>query len=148
MRTVSAVISISLLIILLLVNPVIGSSDWEEYWRFQGDIYSYNKDNIKHRTKNIVQVWSKVVYSDKGREKLIQIMRNRGMSTEGYDKLAHSIDLSEIDCKKKMCQLLSVTHYDTDGSVLYSGSSDKPRWKYIVPDSIFDPLRKIVCNNQ
>jgi len=73
MKIICSVISLSFMVLLLLVTPVIGSDDWVEYGRSKiGDIYSYNKGNIEHRSKYIVQVWDKQVYSEKGREKNIQ----------------------------------------------------------------------------
>lgn len=135
------------LIILLFVTPVFGSSDeWVEYdISKNGNIYSYNKGNIKHRTKNIVQVWIKEVFSDEGREKIIQPMRKGGLPTEEWEKLSHTLVLDEIDCKKRRYQILSVTHYDTDGKGFSIHLYDKPKWDYIVPRSTMNTLRKKVC---
>ena len=146
MKTVYSVI-VSVLFVILLVTPVIGSSDdWVEYGiSYDDNVYFYNKVNIKRTTKDIVQVWGKVVFSKEGREKYIEEMRNRGMSTEGYDKLSHNLDLEEIDCKNQRYKFLSITHYDTEGRVLNSGSSDESNWSDISPDSTMDTLRKEVC---
>ena len=135
---------LSVLFVLLLVNPVIGS-DWVKYWRYKENIYFYNRVSVKHIKEDIVQVWGKVVFSDEAREKDIQGMRKWGLSTEGYDKLSHTLDLYEIDCKNQRYQFLSVTHYDTDGSVIKGLSYDKPDWTHILPNSIMDNLRKKVC---
>jgi len=111
-----------------------------------GNDVSYKTENIqKNGGKFIVQVWEKEVYSDKGREELIQKMRDNEMSTERYDKLKDTMTLYEIDCKKKRRNILSVTDYDTDDKVLFSHSYDKQEWVYIVPDSKFDSFRKEVC---
>ena len=145
MKKVYSVIFLPFLIILLLVTPVFGS-DWVEYGRSKsGSVFLYNKVNIKHRTRNIVQVWCRLVFSKEDRENRIQNRRNRGVSTEGYDKLSHALLLNEINCKKLEIHTLSITEYDTDGSVLYSRSSDKSDWSYIPPDTIWDKLRKTVC---
>lgn len=66
MKTIYSVIFLPFLIILLLVTSVNGSSDdWVEYGRATNDnIHSYNKVKILHRTKDIVQVWCEIVYSD------------------------------------------------------------------------------------
>ena len=147
MKPVYSIMSLSFLTILLLVTPVIGSSDdWVEYGiSYDDNVYFYNKVNIKRTTKDIVQVWGKVVFSKEGREQYIQKLRYQGMSTEGYDKLSHNLDLEEIDCKNQMYKFLSITHYDTEGRVLNSGSSDESNWSYISPDSTMDTLRKEVC---
>jgi hypothetical protein len=147
MKTIYSVIFLPCLIILLLVTPVIGSSDdWVEFGRLtNGDVFLYNKVRIKHRTKDIVQVWDKCVYSDEGRETEIQEKRKRGSSTEGYDNLSNTMSLIEIDCKKQMSQFLSITDYDTDGKILFNHSYDNPTWSHILPESAMDVLRGKVC---
>jgi len=145
MKTVYSVIFLFCLIILLPVTPVYGS-DWVEFWRFDdGSVFFYNKVNIKHRTKHIVHVWEKGVYSDEGREEDIQSRRKEGLSTEGWDKLSHDLTLYEIDCKKRKYQILSGIIYNTDGSIISSFSFDEPDWDYIPPDTMMDTLRKKVC---
>jgi len=139
MKTISSVIFLSFLIILLLVTPVNGSSNWVKYARSNGDILSYNKIHIK-RTKDIVKVWTKIVFSDAGRG-----TNNRGSSNEKRDKLSFNKSLIEIDCKEERVRLLSFIQYNTDGSVLNSRYHDKPEWKYIPPDSMLDMLRENVC---
>ena len=160
MKTIGSVITLSFLIIVLFVTPVIGSDWLLEYnrgnhyetpvigsnvWKvFQMDnndnVFSYNTVSIKRQTKNVVQVWEKIVYSEKGREK-----HNQEITKKGYDKLSHSLDLVEIDCKKEMSRFLSITDYDKDGLVLNSLSFDKPEWDHIIPDTTMDTLRKKVC---
>ena len=67
------------------------------------------------------------------------------MSTEKWNKLLHILVLQETDCKKKKSQILSIVHYDTDGNVLFTQTYDKPEWRYIVPGSAYDNLRKKIC---
>ena len=150
MKTVYSVIFLPCLIILLLITPVIGSSDdWVEYGRSYNDnVYFYNSVRIKPTTKDIVQVLTKKVYSDVGKQEYIEERRKVDFTTEGYDKLSHTLDLYEIDCKKKMNNLLSISHYDMDNKILYHHSYDKPDWNYIISSSMFDYLREIVCVTQ
>ena len=147
MNKISSVVSLSFLIILLLVSPVIGSSDWVEYGRdIGGTVWSYNKVNIeKDGGMHIVQVWEKIVFSDKGRENIIQDRTKNGYSTEGWDKLSEGKGLFEIDCNKQRIRMLSVHQYDTDGNVLFSYSDDNPEWDYIPPNTLVDTSRKKVC---
>ena len=128
-------------------DTVNGSSNgWVEYDRDNyGDVYFYNKASVKHTTNDIVQVWCKVVYSDEDRKMLIQQLRKAGLPSNGYNKLSHRLHLEKIDYKKRKYQTLSLSEYDTDGRVLFSGSSDKQDWEHIIPDSIMDTLQKKVC---
>jgi hypothetical protein len=142
MKKISSIISLSFLVLLLLVGCVGSSSNLIK----SGDDVSYKMENIQNNGgQYIVQVWEKEVYSDKGREELIQKMRDNEMSTQRYDKLKETMTLYEIDCKKKRRNILSVTDYDMDGKLIFSHSYDKQEWVYIVPDSKFDSFRKEVC---
>ena len=146
MKTIYSVIFLPFLIILLFVTPVKGFSDWVEYWVSpKGNIFSYNKISITCRTKDIVQVWEREVFSAEGRVRQIRLMEKMELSPEGYDKISHILISYEIDCKKKMFQKLSFTHYDTDNNVLLTHTPDIPDWSYIVTDSVKDTLREKVC---
>jgi hypothetical protein len=146
MKTIYSVIFLPFLIILLLVPPVNGSEDWVKYWLSpKGNIFSYNKVSLTQRTKDVVQVWEREVFSDEGRVRQIQLMKKMELSPERYDKISHILISYEIDCKKKMFQKLSFTHYDTDNNVLLTHSPDIPDWHYIVTDSVRDTLREKVC---
>lgn len=146
MKTIYSVIFLPFLIILLLMTPVNGAEDWVEYWVSpMGNIFSYNKISLTHSTKDIVQVWEREVFSAEGRVRQIRLMEKMELSPEGYDKISHILISYEIDCKKKMFQKLSFTHYDTDNKVLLTHSPDIPDWNYIVTDSVRDTLREKVC---
>jgi hypothetical protein len=150
MKKVHSVIVLSFLIILLLLTSVNGAEDWVKYSvDKEGNAYSYNKITIKHRTENVVEVWEKVVFSNAGKEKYVQNLKNMGWWMEGWDKFSYSVFLNEIDCKKEMSRILSGTDYDANGSPLKNISSDELKeWIDIVSDSMMDTLRKEVCPNK
>jgi len=134
---------LSVLILLLLVSPVIGSSDWvKHYTDSNGDVIFYK---IEHRIKDRVQVWVKRVFSEEGSKEFTQDSRSNGLSTEGWNRLEHFTSLYEIECNEKKGRVLSVVIYDKGGRVVYSASFGKPKWEYTVPDSIGDTFRKKVC---
>jgi len=123
-----------------------GSSDWVEYGFNDDCIFLYQKENVvKNGGSHIVQVWSKQVFSNKGRENKIQIRTKNNMSTEGYDKLSYERISYRIDCKKQMSNILSIITNNKDGAVLSSYEYDKGEWEYINPESVMDTLQKIVC---
>jgi hypothetical protein len=146
-KKVYSVIFLPYLIVLLLVTSVDGSSDeWvalgdDSY----GDTFLYNKSKIEHITTDIVRVWDKVVYSDEGGKRWIQFNIKGTYSTEGYDKLSHTLFLTEIDCEKERYRHLSLTDYDKDGMVLTGRSYNEPHWSDIPPNSVMNTLRNEVC---
>jgi len=147
MKKISSVISLSFFIIVLFVTPVIGSSEWVDYGRNKdGDVYFYMKINIdKGKGKYIVQVWDKQLYFDKGREKIIQIVKKMGWPTEEWNKIEDVMSFYEIDCKKKGIRKISYIFFDTSGNSVYSRSYDNLKWVFIPPDTMLDILQKKVC---
>jgi len=147
MKTVYSVIFLSFLIIFPLVTTVNGNDDWVIYeTSYGGDVYSYSKVSIKPKTKDMVQVWSKQVYSDKSREEVIQKLMESGLFTKTeLEKLSYNVILQEIDCKEKKSRIVSIRYYDKDSNVLYSSAVEKIIWTYIIPDTVTDILRKKVC---
>ena len=144
------IISLSFLILLLLVSNVNSSSDWVKYIVDKdGNVHSYRKGDIKKDGGNyIVQVWDKTGYSYKSKEKEIQLRKESGLSTEGYDKLSNENILIEIDCKKKRKRILSIIQLNTNGKILHSIDIDKGGWIYIISDSNDENLLKKVCPNK
>jgi hypothetical protein len=107
-----------------------------------GNVTSYKKVTIeKGREKYVV----KEFFSDKGREEYIQDMIEKGLSTNGYEKLSNIQSLSEIDCKKNNIMNISVFYFDTEGKKLDSHFVDKPKWVKIPNNSFFNSLLKEVC---
>jgi len=122
------------------------SPDWVEYGFNDDCIFLFKKVNtVKDGGSPIVQVWSKQVFSNNGRENKIKIRKNNSMSIEGYDKLSYEKISYQIDCKKQMSNILSITTNKKDGTVLSSYEYGKEKWEYIHPDSVMDTLQKIVC---
>ena len=121
--------------------------DWVEYGRTNdGNVFLYNKKNITKSGKtNIVKVWVMNVYSGQGRLNRVKEIREIGLSTERWDSLSYNITLDNIDCNNNKLRTLSITEYDKNGLVLFRYNGDESRWDYIVPDSIGDTLRTIVC---
>ncbi|OPY10731.1 MAG: hypothetical protein A4E70_00524 [Syntrophus sp. PtaU1.Bin005] len=141
MKTIPSMICSFFLILLLLPDPAVGSSDWVEYGRSdQGDIYLYHPATMKQKTKDIMQVWVKVVFSDKGKKHYAQWLKNKGEPVEGYEKLSHTLSLMEIDAKSPRFRILYGSEYDMDDKELFRGSRDAP-WKDILPRSTQERLK-------
>jgi len=153
MKKICSVIFLSFLVLVLLVSceksSTQSSSDWVKYKVDEnGHVLSYKKGNIKKDDGYyIVQVWGKLVFSDKDRKEEIQVRKKKGFSIEGYDKLSEEIFLDEIDCKKRIYSTLSMKGYDTEGKVIFTENydDDKLMLGYIVPGSYRDTVLKKFC---
>jgi len=165
MKKISSVISLSLLVLFLLVNPVNVYSEsvesqqniespilipakpdskvWEYYWK---NLY-YNKNNMT-KSSNIISVWSYQIVSDAGKKEMIDNVKEfynleTSIKYQNYD---HNLYLDEIDCKKKLTRLKEIMHYDNKGNVLNSHKFNNNKdWKSIPRETILEVLYNKVC---
>lgn len=141
---------IILLFVLLIFNPPnVSGSDWVVFGTTEddGDVFLFDKESIKHRTKDIVQFCERRDLSDIGRKNFIKDLIDNGAPIGGYLKISHIDCLREIHCLERKTRVLSIINYDSDGYVLDRGSFANPPWNSITSDSIGDDLRKMVCQN-
>lgn len=113
-------------------------ADWKFYAASEQILYYYDAQNITHPSKNIVRVWERWDYTEKG------VLDMVGTSGKKYENLSHSIILWEINCSEKKDRGLSLTHYDHKGSVVHSISSPSD-WNFIVPETVGEVIYKEVC---
>lgn len=145
MKSFNSVIFLSILFILLFNNPVFGS-DWVQYgMSSDGNLYSYDKNDVKYSNNDIVQVWERFDFSDEGKDRQIKTLLDEKDSIKGWEKLSYSVSFSEINCKERKTQLLSLTLYDRNNGILQSYLSDTPDWKEILSDTPGDTLRELLC---
>jgi hypothetical protein len=117
------------------------SEAWGQDWRLYGEdgfaTYYYDAEKIIRISKNIVRVWSKVVFTKEGAA---------GLATrlgKGFKTLGFSIDLSEFDCVKGEYKELQRTFFSQRAT--YLGEDRNLLWGYVSQGSIQEKLYKIVC---
>jgi hypothetical protein len=123
-------------------------------WEFfgfdrSGNAWFYDTESIS-TFGNIVQVWEKEIYSEKGKQNYIKSLVQKKLSVKGYKNLDCSLDLLKIDCSKRRFQMLNGIDYASDGSVLYSAdfSENEAEWSPIYPGSVGEVLFKKVCETE
>jgi hypothetical protein len=114
---------------------------WGQDWRLYGEdgfaTYYYDAEKIIRISKNIVRVWSKVVFTKEGAA---------GLATrlgKGFKTLGFSIDLCEFDCVKGEYKELQRTFFSQRAT--YLGEDRNLLWGYVSQGSIQEKLYKIVC---
>jgi hypothetical protein len=116
---------------------------WGEDWKvFASGVYGlcyYDAESITRPSKNIVRVWEKIVYSEKG---VIKAVKELG---ERYKTASYSLDLSEIDCIEKKRNTLMLVFYAKGGSVISTEQLSETEWSFIIPGSMEEILYKAVC---
>jgi hypothetical protein len=113
--------------------------DWKLFGTdAEGNSRYYDPQSIKRVSKDIVQVWTKMVFKEKGEQFMI---RKLGPEFKGLDS---ETVFYEFNCNEKKRRTLSLTFYKKDGSVL-NNSGNTSSWSFIVPESVLESLFNIVC---
>jgi tetratricopeptide (TPR) repeat protein len=107
--------------------------------------YYYDKTTLKKLPQKHIQVW---IREEQDASSLLEFRKSNNLSTKGYEKFSHSLNLWEIDCGSQKIGLISYHHYDDKGQVLDSNSIDKLQMNTIVPDSLAESFYKTFCGKK
>lgn len=130
-------------------------SGQQEEWAYITTISSDNrkvyfapKRTVPSENKAI-KTWIKLVSGGPFSSFMQGVIRaENNLSTEGYDKYSHTMELVEINCIKRQARWLTSIDYDEKGEVLESRDTPESRWNDVVPDSIGETILEKVCVSQ
>ena len=114
-------------------------ADWKYLSETSLGTLFYDVESITRPAKNIVRVWSKLVYSEKGRNYMVEKFGSH------HENKEYTFDLWEFNCSDKMIRPLSSIAYSKNGEVLESFNYDVSKWDFLPPGSIKEMLSKAVC---
>jgi ketosteroid isomerase-like protein len=84
--------------------------------------------------------------NEKAKTKYFSILQSVGKAPVNPHLIHYVFELSEIDCVKEKTKDLSTIIYDEKGHMLYSSPKDVAGgWNSILPDSVAEKLKNIVC---
>jgi hypothetical protein len=124
-------------LIIISIGEVYGA-DWKLYYFDEKKSYLYDAQSITRPSKNIVRVWIRWDYTEKG------VMGTVGKFGKKYENLDHLKYLCEINCVEKMIRYLLAAYYDNKRKVIHSLSSS-PERHFIIPESMGENLYKEIC---
>ena len=143
MKSLLVTLGISLTVIGL---AILGHAEvWGADWRFfsSTDLYEcfYYEDSMTHPSKNMVQLWIKLEYTEKGVTGKVKEFGKH------YEPLKYSLQLWEINCATKKEHILLNKDYSAEGNIL---NTKPPKggfssWKSIPKGSVGESLLKAVC---
>jgi len=111
---------------------------WKLYATNEFGYNYFDEGNITRPSKNMVRVWVKSLFTDKG------VISMVGQLGRRYENLSHDTSLWEVNCSEKKWRFLTSTGYSKNGDVL-SSSGEEFEWRFIVPGTVSDLLLKEVC---
>jgi len=154
-------------IALMLLSSVGYGADWKYIFKdADNSEWFYDTQSIS-LSQDTVNVWTKIVLSDKAKEDAIKKFQSRnplfkdeyedrGDHTEYMSKLqhwqgqekisiTHRIDRYEIDCVKNRIKAVSFAWFDSADEVIQSKNTPDSLFHDIAPDSITAKLAAAVC---
>ena len=126
-----------------------GESEGREWVSFESDDvyqYAYNEDSIALSGKDMVKVW--VRWEGKDAETRQKIIDQREAKKELYQEYQGSKQLLEINCSKRVMDVLTSTDYKTNGDTIWSMTFSSRDPQSIPPESRVGNLAKIVCKKK
>ncbi|MGA2318001.1 MAG: surface-adhesin E family protein [Thermodesulfobacteriota bacterium] len=146
MKSLSIRLGVTLVIIglALFTYAEVGAEDWMFYGKTDKYSCFYDAKSISHPSENIVEVWEKQDYTNKGVNFMVE-----GLG-EKYKNLSHSITLWQINCADKKFHFLSLTYYSKEEKVIHSwkvlySSGPSEEWSPFTTGSLGKRLFKEVC---
>jgi len=123
-----------------------GAADWTPFVEDQAFKHFYDRQSIAHLKNGLVRVAIKVDPKGKeGRDFLLNVRQQIGLSLDGYENYGFSLTVMEIDCPGKRKRILQSDDYTKKGEQLDTVSSPNPKWVEINPDSVHGLYHKVLC---
>jgi len=108
-------------------------------WRPAGNS-QFDASRITRVSPSVIRVWEKAVYPD---AILSQMQKLSGLD---YSRYAYSIDLRQVDCKKRLLGGVSGTEYNRNGSPIHTETYKKVIMNEVPPGSHGESFVVAVCN--
>ncbi|MBP7528738.1 MAG: hypothetical protein KA801_12470 [Syntrophorhabdaceae bacterium] len=126
------------------------TADWVYYGESNSEFYKayYDKDSVKIKPDKNVTVWTKNVYSETGRNNLIDERKKYGLPTAEFENLDYAVWLREINCIDRKSAAISITYYSRTRQAIewYNFNENGPiRFKPIMPESLLEGLFELTC---
>jgi uncharacterized protein YrzB (UPF0473 family)/ketosteroid isomerase-like protein len=137
-------------IIYLVIYFLFANHAWAADWIFYAststrDAY-YDKSSIKKVNKNVISLYTKQILNENGKTQYFSFLKKIDKAPDNPNLISYVLRLSEIDCVQERIKDFSMIIYDEKSNSIYStpkGVADK--WNDIIPNSIGEKLKKIVC---
>ncbi len=117
---------------MLAASAFAASPDWFMLDENEDSSFFFDRSGVTPLSGGILQVRTRVVYSDRGRKDALKVLTDLPDSTPLYETLYSY----EINCAEREGHLLVATHRDKNGGTLKSTDlSAGTQWEYLPPDT-------------
>jgi hypothetical protein len=145
MRAKNSQFIIYLIIFFLFANQALA-----EDWKFRGLLPRgtgyYDKSSIKKIKGNISHVWTVTIFNEKGKADAFSLLKRQDKAPDNPELLSQESTLLEFDCVNGKYRIASINIYDEKDILLLSVPEINSVWNDIIPNSINEKLKNIVCS--
>jgi hypothetical protein len=134
-----------LLFFLIVVPHPVCAAEWISYSSNNLAKLYYDKSNIKVEG-TLARVWEKEIYNLEGKIDTYQFLKSAGKVPKSLDTVSYSLLLTEFDCIKNKARTASYSTFDQNDKIIYSASGLPSEWDEIIPESVADNLKKLICS--
>ena len=119
-------------------NAVAEGGEWTSYSSgSSGESYYDSESIITYVAEDIVQVWSKTIYSDEGKKSLEQDYK--------VPDISESKSLQEFNCHTRETRIITAVYYNSSQKEVINAGDKPSDWMNIPPGSRAENLYKIMC---
>lgn len=104
-----------------------------------------DKDSAKMISETSSKIWVKVAaQSQRFKEGILQFRKQKGMSVDGYQNFAYTLESLEIECSRDQHRTLETADYDINDNKL-SDSFPISEWRHLSPNTIVSSIAVALC---
>ena len=122
--------------------------NWTHYGTDKEGRHYYSKIEENASSPGIVRVWTRLDFSEEGKNLYLAKRNSISLSNEGYNRLMRRNVLYEVNCfsSRREVSIQEVFDLASDGKTLdYAKAGSYKDWQDVPADSTLDELCKIVC---
>jgi len=123
-------------------------ADWTYYGTDKEGQHYYSKIEGAAASPGVVRVWTRLDFSEEGKNLYLAKRNSIAMSLEGYGQLTRRNVLYELNCFSARREFSTQEVFDLtaeEKTLDYAKAGSYKDWQDVPPDSMLDELCKIVC---
>lgn len=146
MKIKNICVTICLIILFLFVNRA-WTADWTLVAPYAGGEMYYFLSTIKSEKENVVPVWTKTVFNEKGKADALSYLNNKDKAASPTGALSYNLIYYEMDCLSGKYRTSASYYYDEKDNLIYSEKNAQSEFSDVLPDTILEKLKNTVCRS-
>lgn len=138
------------IMIALIIFFCFGAPLWAADWGYRGLLPRgtgyYDRSSIKKINQTIRQIWTVIIYNETGKEHGFSILKKQNKAPDNPAVLHQESTLLEFNCMDNKFRIVAFNIYDDHDRILLAVPEIHSAWNDIVPGSVNEKLKTIVCN--